>query len=114
LFRGLNASLEKLSGFSDPEDSVGRSFVHKNFASCSRDIAVSKNFGSKCVLKFTLPAGAKSIVLGGQYSEKETVLPRNATFRIDKVEQGKNGCQNLVHVTYIGEADDDAKGSATE
>jgi hypothetical protein len=103
VFRGLSCSLKSLTGFDDPEKGVGRCFEHVNFASCSRDMKISKAFGSNVLLKFTIAAGTKSIVLGSQVGEKEVVLPDKGIFRIDKVEAGgAHGVKHLVHVTYLG------------
>jgi phage-related protein (TIGR01555 family) len=118
VFRGLKASLKDLSGFDDPELAVGRSFNHANFASTSRKQATSENFasgggaGKKMLMKFNIPAGANGVVLGSQGtgSEAEIVLPRNAVFRIDKVEDREFGYSkdkgHLLHVTYLGTKED--------
>lgn len=101
VYRGLNTSLKNLTGFDDPEDAVGRCFEHTNFASVSRDKGVSSAFGTKTMLKFTIPAGSPGIVLGNQYGEKEIVLPPRSVFRVDKVEE------NMVYVTYLGVTSDE-------
>jgi hypothetical protein len=102
VFRGMTATLKDLTGFDDPDEAVGRAFEHKNYASVSRNIEVSKNFGSTTMLRFTIPAGANGIVLGSQSAgEKEIVLPRRGVFRVDKV------TGNMVDVTYLGVREDD-------
>lgn len=112
VWRGMNASLKDLSGFEDAEHSVGRLFEHKNFASCSRNKTTSEHFGGSgaTMLKFTIPAGVKALVMKDQDSyEREIVLPDRAIFRIDKVEQaaGNYGkAKHVIHVTYLGTRDD--------
>lgn len=102
VYRGLGASLKDLTGFDNPEDAVGRCFEHTNFASVSRKKGVSSAFGTKTMLKFTVPAGSPGIVLGNQIDgEQEIVLPARSVFRIDKVEG------NMVHVTYLGVTSDE-------
>lgn len=102
VWRGLDSSLKQLTGFDDPTQAVGRCFVHQNFASVSRSKQVSSGFGTKTLLKFTIPAGANGIVLGSQNSgEKEIVLPDHAVFRVTKVEG------NMVHVDYLGSKQDE-------
>lgn len=101
VFRGLSATLKDLTGFDDPEHAVGRAFEHKNYASCSRSISISKGFGKTMILRFTIPAGANGIVLGEQIGgEREIVLPRSAVFKVDKVEG------NMIDVTYLGVRED--------
>jgi hypothetical protein len=107
-FRGLGVPLQAVTGFGIEEDAIGRCFTHANIASTSRDIGVSKCFGSTTMLKFTIPAGAKGMVLGSQGVEKETILPANCAFRIDKIEKGAMGCGHLVHCTYLGEQENAA------
>lgn len=110
-FRGLRCSLKSLSGFDDPEQSVGRCFEHANFASVSRDRGVSESFagkgssGAKVLMKLTIPAGATGMVLGNQHGEAEVVLPDKCTFRIDEVEPWDNGKGHFIHVTYLGVRD---------
>jgi hypothetical protein len=106
VYRGLQASLEQLTGFADPKDAVGRCFVHSNFASVSRSRNVSLKFGNDSLLKFTLPAGSNGVVLGSQDGEREIVLPDNAVFRVMKVEPDKEGAKNLIHVQYLGTRED--------
>lgn len=102
VYRGLNTSLENLTGFSDPKKAVGRCFVHANFASVSRSRSTSEFFGTKTVLKFTIPAGSNGIVLGQQAGgEQEIVLPDHAVFRVMKVES------DTVHVQYLGTQSDE-------
>ena len=110
-YRGLNASLKDLTGFDNPAQGIGRCFVHKNFGSTSRNVDVSKNFGDKVLLKFTLPAGAPGLPglpwSGENVShshEEEIMINRNSVFRIDKIEQNPHGggAKHLVHVTYLG------------
>jgi hypothetical protein len=109
VFRGLRSTLKSLSGFDDPEHSVGRCFEHKNFASVSRSEKIARGFGERTLLKLTLPAGSKGFALGGQDVEREIVLPARSIFRIDKVEKVENmSDRHIVHVTYMGERKDDA------
>lgn len=108
-FRGMRCSLKDLSGFDDPAKSVGRAFVHKNFASISRSQQKARDFGEDVMLKMTIPAGTRGLVMGKQNWEREIMLQANSVFRIDKVEQkvtpsGK--AQHFVHVTYMGTKED--------
>lgn len=108
-FRGMRCSLKDLSGFDDPAKSVGRAFVHKNFASISRSESKARDFGEQVMLKMTIPAGTRGLVMGKQDWEREIMLQANSVFRIDKVEQkvGANGnAKHLVHVTYMGTKED--------
>jgi len=104
-YRGMNTTLKNLSGFDDPEHSVGRAFEHYNFASCSRSESTARNFGEKVMLKFTVPAGANGLL--AHQDEREIVLPANGMFRIDKVEQYPTGyggtAKHLIHCTYLGQ-----------
>ena len=109
LWRGMSATLEELTGFTDPAKAVGRSFDHVNFVSASRSKKVSEDrFGGNkgILLKFTAPAGAPGLVLGGQTgsSELESVLPRNAVFKISRVEP-RPGKEPVLHVVYLGTKD---------
>ncbi len=108
-FRGMRCTLKDLSGFDDPAKSVGRAFVHKNFASISRSEAKARDFGEQVMLKMTIPAGTRGLVMGKQDWEREIMLQANSVFRIDKVEQkvtGSGKAQHLVHVTYMGTKED--------
>lgn len=108
-FRGMRCSLKDLSGFDDPAKSVGRAFVHKNFASISRSEAKARDFGEEVMLKMTIPAGTRGLVMGKQDWEREIMLQANSVFRIDKVEQkvtGSGKAQHFVHVTYMGTKED--------
>jgi hypothetical protein len=111
VFRGIPITFEKLTGFKDPSDAIGRSFEHKNFASCSRSDDTSKFFGNPetqtaVMLKFTIPAGVKGLVLGdqGPSGEKEIVLPPRGVFKIKKVTLVGKG--HVVEVEYLGTAQD--------
>jgi hypothetical protein len=110
VYRGLRASLETLTGFDD-DRAIGRSFVHKNFASVSRDINVAKSFGSfnntttaTTMVHVTVPAGTPGIVLGHQMnSENEIVLPDHCVFKIDRIEKHAHGpMKHTIHCTYMG------------
>ena len=106
--------MKDLSGFDDLKESEGRVFEHKNYASISREKSVSETFANwksnhspSVMLKMTVPAGAKGVVLGAQSSgEKEIVLPRRCSFRIDSVEK-KSDKKWICHVTYVGVREDD-------
>lgn len=109
LWRGMRTTLEKLTGFTDPAKAVGRSFDHVNFVSASRSKKVSEERfggGKGILLKFIAPAGAPGLVLGGQTgsSELESVLPRNAVFKISRVEP-RPGKEPVLHVVYLGTKD---------
>jgi hypothetical protein len=108
-FRGMRCSLKDLSGFDDPAKSVGRAFVHKNFASISRSEAKARDFGEDVMLKMTIPAGTRGLVMGKQDWEREIMLQANSVFRIEKVEQkvsSSGKAQHLVHVIYMGTKED--------
>jgi phage-related protein (TIGR01555 family) len=120
--RGMRISLKELVGTDDPGAAVGRGFEHKNFASVSRDEKVAKGFliekgstfpiSAHAMLHFTVPAGAKGILLGGQDfgTEKEMVLPSGGVFVIDRVEEMPNTGRVKgyhVHVTYLGTKKDE-------
>jgi hypothetical protein len=107
VYRGIKATLEEISGFSDPKMAVGRVFEHKSFVSCSRAESVSANFSkgdteASTLLKFVVPAGTNGVVMSGQKTyEKEIVLQKNSTFLIEKVEMTPTG-RPIVHVKYMG------------
>ena len=107
VYRGIKATLEEISGFSDPKMAVGRVFEHKSFVSCSRAETVSANFSkgdteASSLLKFVIPAGTNGVVMSGQKTyEKEIVLQKNSTFLIEKVEMTPTG-RPIVHVKYMG------------
>lgn len=108
-FRGMRCTLKDLSGFDDPAKSVGRAFVHKNFASISRSEQTARNFGEDVMLKMVVPAGTRGMVMDKQDWEREIMLQANSVFRIDKVEQkvtASGKAQHLVHVTYMGTKED--------
>lgn len=111
VWRGLKADFQELTGFSDPQEAVGRSFEHKNFASCSRAIGTSKIFGDRTMLRFTVPAGTNGWVMGGQKDgEREIVLGTRSMFKVDRVEQIANsygGVKHVIHCTYLGVREDD-------
>ena len=106
VYRGLKATLKDLTGFDDPKEAVGRVFQHKNFASCSRSSKVSEKFaqgyaGKSSLLKFVIPAGTNGVVMSGQETyEKEILLNRNSTFRIDHVDLSSGN--PVISVTYMG------------
>ena len=114
--RGLSTTLKKLSGFDDPELSVGRAFVHKNFASMSRSVETAESFGAlhhegtpTTMMHVTIPAGAPGLVLAGSTGydqhggEREIVMPDHSVFRIDKVEAtGATGIKHHIYCTYMG------------
>jgi uncharacterized protein len=112
VWRGINATLGSLvhhAGVESPAELVGKSFVHKNFASVARRKQTSVNFAQNgpseqaILLKFHLPAGAPGLVMNHQSGETEIVLDKAAMFRIDKVESGAgHGVAHLLHVTYLG------------
>ena len=112
-WRGLSCSLKDLSGFDDLKESEGRVFEHKNYASISRRVEISRSFAGwssdyspSVLLKMTVPAGAKGVVLGDQMGgEDEIVLPRRCSFRIDSVEKKKDN-KWICHVTYVGVRED--------
>ena len=99
-FRGIDTTLKQLTGFDDPAEAVGKAFVHYNFVSTSRDPAVVSTFGGdQLTMAFTIPAGSKGLVVADTQKkggERETILPANSAFRIDRVEG------NIVHCTYLG------------
>ena len=108
-FRGMRCTLKDLSGFDDPAKSVGRAFVHKNFASISRSEQTARNFGENVMLRMVVPAGTRGLVMDKQNWEREIMLQANSVFRIDKVEQkvtASGKAQHLVHVTYMGTKED--------
>jgi|GEM_PF-2789148 hypothetical protein len=108
-FRGMRCSLKDLSGFDDPAKSVGRAFVHMNFASISRSESKARDFGEDVMLKMTIPAGTRGLVMGKQDWEREIMLQANSVFKIEKVEQkvtASGKAQHLVHVTYMGTKED--------
>jgi phage-related protein (TIGR01555 family) len=112
VYRGLSVGLKALTGFDDPEQAVGKAFVHTSYASTSRDRKFALGFNTDrdkktTMMKFTVPAGSSGIVLGDQVagSEKEIVLPRNGVFRIDQVEAIAKG--TVLHVTYLGTKKDE-------
>lgn len=108
-FRGMRCTLKDLSGFDDPAKSVGRAFVHKNFASISRSESKARDFGEDVMLKMTIPAGTRGLVMGKQDWEREIMLQANSVFKIEKVEQkvtASGKAQHLVHVTYMGTKED--------
>lgn len=105
VWRGIGASFESITGFADPQQAVGKGFVHKSFASVSRNKQTSVNFAKdQTLLKFTVPAGTRGQFMPGQNGgEREIVLDSHSIFRIDKVEDGQShGVKHLVHVTYLG------------
>jgi hypothetical protein len=107
VYRGIKASLEQITGFSDPAMAVGKVFEHKGFVSCTRSDAISERFSKgqnkgSTLLKFVVPAGANGVVMSGQTNyEKELLLQKNSTFLIEKVEMTKTG-RPIVHVKYMG------------
>lgn len=111
VYRGLSVSLKELTGFDDPEAAIGRCFEHKNFASVSRSLDTAKAFGSETVLHFTIPAGVRGVVMGGQKNktsgptEREILLDARTMFRIRKIE--KSGNRHVVYCTYIGSRSDE-------
>lgn len=108
-YRGMRCTLKDLSGFDDPAKSVGRAFVHKNFASISRSESKARDFGQSVMLKMVVPAGTRGLVMDKQNWEREIMLQANSVFRIDKVEQkvtASGKAQHLVHVTYMGTKED--------
>ena len=108
VYRGLNASLKSLTGFDDPQQAVGRTFEHKNFASVSRSQQTAAGFGTQTMLHFTVPAGTPGIVMPKQNWEREIVLNARSMFKVDKVEQKViNGhTRHIVHCTYLGTRED--------
>jgi hypothetical protein len=93
-----------LTGFADPTHAVDRCFEHKNFASVSRAIDKSKAFaGGSILLKFTIPAGTRAMVMPKQSWEKEILMGTNGVFKVDKVVNGEaHGVKHIVHCTYLG------------
>jgi hypothetical protein len=110
VFRGLSSPFASVTGFGDPQEAVGRAFVHKNFASVSRSESKAKDFGDQTVLSFTIPAGTPGVVMKGQASnenlvEREIMMDSNSMFRVEKVVQSVNkygGTSHVVHCTYLG------------
>jgi hypothetical protein len=114
VYRGLKCDISKLTGFSNPADSVGRCFEHRCFASTSRSRQTSLGFGSNTLMKMTIPAGTPGLVVGGQITgdggkhyEKEIILGPRSMWRIDKYEANKLGANHLIHCTYLGERTDE-------
>jgi hypothetical protein len=103
-FRGINASIEDISGFADEGKAIGRCFLHKNFASISRSHKTSYGFSSgHTLMKMTIPAGTKAITMPGQNgSERETVLNEASMWRIDKITHNELMHKNVIHCTFIG------------
>lgn len=108
VYRGLNSSLKALTGFDDPQQAVGRTFEHKNFASVSRSQQTAAGFGTTTILHFTVPAGTPGVVMPKQNWEREIVLNARSMFKVDKVEQKVvNGhTRHIVHCTYLGTRED--------
>jgi hypothetical protein len=105
LYRGFRASLKKIAGI-DLADAVGKSFVHKNFASFSRDDEVAAEFGGSTMMKVTIKAGTPALVLGEQNGgEREVLIDCNSVFKIDKIK--KVGSRNVIFVTYLGTSVDE-------
>ena len=109
IWRGLRSSLEKLSGFADPEKAVGRCFVHQNFASVSRSKETAKSFGTACTIRCTLQAGSKGYPIGAQGTyggEREIVLPDHTVFKITKVTKDFYGTgKHLIDCEVIGQSE---------
>jgi len=111
-FRGVRCNLKTLTGFDDPQESIGRIFEHPNFASISRDEDVSRSFAGtsnsgSCLMKFTVPAGTKGFITYDQTSfEREIILHPKSMWRIDRIDnESKSGGKSMhvIHVTYLGE-----------
>jgi hypothetical protein len=111
VFRGVRCDLKTFTGFDNPEDCIGKCFEHKNFASVSRRVETSQKFGTKTMLKMTLPAGMPAILLpnGDQkYGEREIILDAKSIFRIEKVEKTTYHDESyMLHVVYLGRREDD-------
>jgi hypothetical protein len=111
VFRGVRVDLKTFTGFDNPEDCIGKCFEHKNFASVSRRLQTSEKFGTKTMLKMTLPAGMPAILLpnGDQkYGEREIILDAKSIFRIEKVEKTNYHDESyMLHVVYLGRREDD-------
>lgn len=105
-WRGLRSTLKELSGFDDPDQAIGRCFVHKNFASVSRSEDTARSFGEQVMMRVTVPAGSPGIVVGQQDWEQEIVLPDSGVFRIDKLvpagSHSYKGAKWVAHVTLLG------------
>lgn len=110
VFRGLRGDFAAVTGFADPQEAVGRAFVHKNFASVSRSEGTARHFGDRTVLSFTIPAGTPGVVMKGQSHndslvEREIMMDSNSMFRVEKVVQsvGSDGtARHVIHCTYLG------------
>ena len=111
VYRGVRCDLKTFTGFDNPEDCIGKCFEHKNFASVSRRLETSQKFGTKVMMKMTLPAGMPAIVLaGGDQSggEREIILDAKSIFRIDKVEKTHYQDESyMLHVVYLGRREDE-------
>lgn len=115
VWRGMTRSLEDVTSFTDPQEIVGRSFVYDSFTSVSRSQAMAEKFGTDTMMKFTIPAGTKGIVMRGQRDyEREIVLGPNTVYRVTKVEQKaipktlpsgdvSSFARYILHCEYLGE-----------
>lgn len=118
VYRGVKASLTEIIGTLDPSEAIGRTFVHKGFASTSRNEKIATQFAKgKTLIKFNLPAGVSAMVMPSQSTapidktvpsymsnkdEAEVVLNDHAMFRIDKIEQNVGRIKCILHVTWLG------------
>jgi hypothetical protein len=110
VFRGVRVDLKTFTGFDNPEDCIGKCFEHKNFASVSRRLETSQKFGTKTMIKMTLPAGMPAIVLPNDqtYGEREIILDAKSIFRIEKVEKTNYHDESyMLHVVYLGRREDE-------
>ena len=106
VYRGIIEGADKPELFGAPGSRLGSVFTDKAYVSTSADKQIADSSFSaagtgNALLHITVPAGTKVVKPGSvalRKEEKELILPRDSSFRIDRDEVDASG-QRHVHLT---------------